>query len=364
MSLLRLEAIRVGPPGAPRLQIPELGVEAGEVLVILGATGAGKSTLLRVMGLVQRPEAGRVRWREAPLPWPPPLLARRRLTMAFQDPLLFAGNVADNVGYGLRLRGLPREERHRRVEAALRLMQIEALAGRDARTLSGGEAHRASLARALVLEPELLLLDEPLTSLDEGVREKLLGDLIGSVRARGLTCVFVTHDQAEAVSIADRIAVVEKGRLAQLGSPDEVFYRPRRASVARLLRTENLLEGRLTRVEDGLASVAVGERAIQVVSGLPVGTRVIACLRPEEIVVSPAGPPPADSARNHLPGTIRAVLPLGATVKITVDCGMPLVVLVTRRSGQELGLAVGSAVSLSFKATAVHLIPAETGGSP
>jgi molybdopterin-binding protein len=190
------------------------------------------------------------------------------------------------------------------------------------------------------------------------VRESLLADVTGIIRRLGIGCVFVTHDQAEASAIADRIAIVETGRIAQVGPPEEVFYRPARVSVARLLRTENLLEGTISSVEDGLVLVSLHGQTIQAVSPLPAGARVTACLRPEDVVIAPAPAAWADSARNHMPGTIARLAPSGPTVRVTVDCGFPLVSLVTRRSAQELALAVGSPVVLSFKATAVHLIPA------
>jgi tungstate transport system ATP-binding protein len=237
---------------------------------------------------------------------------------------------------------------------------IRALAARQARTLSGGEAQRTSLARAFAIEPDVLLLDEPFSALDPPTREALLGDLQRLLRETAVTTVFVTHDRAEALRLGDRVGVVLEGRLVQLDVPEVVFGRPTTPDVARFVGVENLLAGRVAAARDGLLTVDTGRLRIRVPGETSVGRRVLACVRPEDVVLRPAaGGPIRDSALNHLPGRVAELVPAGTQVRVLVECGDPVVALVTRHSVAELPLAPGSAVTVSFKASAVHLIERE-----
>ncbi|MBP7798932.1 MAG: ABC transporter ATP-binding protein [Thermoanaerobaculaceae bacterium] len=360
MSLLALEGVAVEVGGRRILDLEWLEVEPGEIVAVLGPTGAGKSTLLRVAHLLERPLRGTVRWRGEAVGWPAPLELRRQIAMAFQDPLLFAGTVAENVGYGLEVRRVDGAERKRRVSALLELFGIASLAARRPASLSGGEAQRTALARALAPAPELLLLDEPLASLDEPIRQRLRSDLTTILRRHGVGCLWVTHDQAEALAVADRVAVLEGGRLAQVGRPSEVFYQPATPFVAGFVGTGNTLRGRVTAVREGIVSVDLGGVEVEAVADLPVGASVLACIRPEDVVLGRSGGATHHSARNRMTGKVLAVLPQGATTRVTVACGVRLEALVTRRSAEDLGLVSDLDVWLAVKATAVHLI-AEAG---
>jgi tungstate transport system ATP-binding protein len=396
-ALLRLERIRVRDRDRDHdrdrdrdrvlLAIDELEVEEGETLAVLGPTGAGKSTLLRVMNALQIPDEGRVLWRGEPVAVPAPLALRRRMAMVFQEPLLFRATVSDNVAYGLRLRGEPRAAVRAKVGEALRLFGIEALGERSAHTLSGGEAQRASLARALVLRPELLLLDEPLASLDAVTRERLRDELGRILRESRLSCVHVTHDQEEAEWVADRIAVVVEGRLRQVGSPEEIFCRPKDLAVASFVRTRNLLEGTVRSSDLGRICVAVGEQTVEVRSAateVAAGERVVVCLRAEQVLLEPridggtgragraaapddptggdgrAGDSGAKgwAAPNRFQGRISGVRALGSFAEVTVDCGFGLVALITRRFATELGLGDGVPVAVRFEPSAAHVVVA------
>ncbi|HNX49125.1 MAG TPA: ABC transporter ATP-binding protein [Thermoanaerobaculaceae bacterium] len=359
MSLLALERVAVEGGGRVILDVEHLKVQPGELLAVVGPTGAGKSTLLRVAHLLERPARGRVQWQGEPVVWPAPLETRRRIAMAFQDPLLFTGTVAENVGYGLEVRGANRAAVRARVVELLELLGVGHLAARRAATLSGGEARRASLARALAAGPELLLLDEPLASLDAPVRERLRGDLVAIVRGQRLTCVWVTHDQEEAFAVADRIVVLEAGRVAQSGTPEDVFFRPATPFVAGFVGAGNVLPGRVEGSDDGLVTVDLGGLRLEAVSKLQEGASVVVCIRPEEITLGRDGGPEHHSARNRMNGTVVAVVTRGATTRVEVECGVRLQALVTRRSAAELGLETGVPVWLSVKATAVHLIPGQ-----
>jgi ABC-type Fe3+/spermidine/putrescine transport system ATPase subunit len=278
--------------------------------------------------------------------------------------------VFDNVAYGLRLRRSPRARIRAEVGRILERFGIAALADRQAHTLSGGEAQRASLARAVVVRPDLLLLDEPLGSLDAVTRERLQAELAQIVRALGLACVHVTHDQAEARRLGDRIALLDEGRLLQTGPPDELFYRPRSLRVARSLGTQNLWPGRVLAARPGGRSVVAvaGDRTL--LGADPVGRAdrsVVACLRAEDVRLRPAaegaaaeraGEDGADGV-NALEGVVVERVPIGPTYAVTVDCGLPVVALLARRAAADLGAEVGRRLAVSFAPAAVQLVDAE-----
>lgn len=365
MSLLALEGVGVVRDGKPILSLDRLEVGEGELLALLGPTGAGKSTLLRVLHLLERPAAGAVSWRGVPVSWPAPLALRRKVAMAFQDPLLFSGTTLENVLYGLGVRGVPRETARADAMEALRLLHVDHLAGRRARTLSGGEAQRAALARALVLRPELLLLDEPFAALDAPIRRHLLEELTQVVKAHGITCVYVTHEQGEAFSVADRIAVLRRGRLLQAGTPEEVLLRPRSRDVARFMQTGNVLPGVVTRRTEAISEVAVGPHLLFSRVALPEGTAVDACVRREEVLVEPPGDAAPAPGLNRFRGTVHSVVDHGSTMQLRIDAGfpgLPLQALITRRVAHDLAPAPGVTVEATFSASSVHLIPRE--GSP
>ncbi len=231
--VVALHGIQVAHAGKTVLSIPELAVEAGQVLAVIGPNGAGKSTLLRVMGLLETPTAGSVRFQGERVSPADGLAIRRRMASVFQDPLLTDATVGDNVALGLRFRGVDRERVAPRVAEWLEQLGIAPLASRQARTLSGGEAQRTALARALVLEPELLLLDEPFSALDQPTREALIEDLGRILRRRRATAVLVTHDRGEAQALGDRVAVMLEGRLLQVDEAGQVFRAPISEEVAR-----------------------------------------------------------------------------------------------------------------------------------
>jgi molybdopterin-binding protein len=348
------------------LAAPALDVRAGEVLAVLGPNGAGKSTLLQTLALLERPAMGEVRYDGAPVRGREPAY-RRRMAVVFQEPLLLDGSVRDNVALGLRLRGIGRAERRRRVAVWLERLGIAHLAGRRTHTLSGGEAQRAALARAFVLEPEVLLLDEPFAGLDAPTRVRLRADLARLLRETRLTTVVVTHERDEALQLADRVAVVIGGRLRQVDETALVFSRPCDPEVAAFVGVETVVRGRVVRVDAGLADIRVGDAMVAAVVAHPPrpdaetapapGEVVYVCIRPEDVVLAPAAPAASpSSARNRLTGRVAAVLPAAGGCRVEVDCGFPLVALVTRRSVEELGIVPGEALTASFKATAVHLI--------
>jgi tungstate transport system ATP-binding protein len=239
---LRVSDLAVRRGGRVVLEVEALELPRGEILALIGPNGAGKSTLVTTLALLERPVSGTIVLNGTPVDWRRGLLAaRRRQAIVFQEPLLFDTTVAENVASGLKLRGVPAAERTARVELWLRRLGIAHLAGRQARTLSGGEAQRTSLARALVLEPELLLLDEPFAALDAPTREALADDLLPLLRETATTTVLVTHDRDEALVMGDRLGVILAGRLVQVDRPERVLAAPASDAVAAFFRRRRRL---------------------------------------------------------------------------------------------------------------------------
>jgi ABC-type molybdate transport system ATPase subunit len=231
------------------------------------------------------------------------------------------------------------------------------LADRRARTLSGGEAQRTALARALCLEPELLLLDEPFSALDQPTREVLL-DEFGRILAEDrITAVLVTHDRAEAMTLGDRVGVLLAGRLVQVDEAGQVFRAPVSEEVARFVGIETIVDCAVAGHSEGLTVLEAGPALIRVAAEAPPGWTVRLCLRPEDVSLFEGPPKPgAPGEFNRLAGRVVRLVPAGAWLRVTVDCGFPLMALLTARSAEEMSLVEGKVVTAHFKATAPHLI--------
>ncbi len=238
-TLLALRDIAVRHGSHIVLQVPALDIFKGEVLGILGPNGAGKTTLLRVMGLLLRPTVGKVSFQNEEVTRTNALALRRRMASVFHGPLLLDATVYDNIALGLQLRGLPRRNVEQRVQPWLERLGIASLSRRSARSLSGGEAQRASLARALVLEPDILLLDEPFSSLDQPTRETLTDDLGQILKLTGITTVFVTHERQEALALSNRLGILSRSKILQLDGTLEVFSHPIDEEVAKIVGRRN-----------------------------------------------------------------------------------------------------------------------------
>ena len=246
--MLRAEEITVRFDGTPALDRATLDIADGEVVTVLGPSGSGKTTLLRVVAGLQRPDAGRVLLDGRDLSGAPPHL--RGIGLVFQDHALFPHrDVFGNVSFGLRMRGDSPERIARRIGELLRLVGLAGYERRSVARLSGGEQQRVALARALAPEPRVLLLDEPLGSLDRPLRERLLEDLAQLFDELGATAVYVTHDQAEAFALGDRVAVMRAGSVDQVGEPDELWAHPASRDVARFLGLSSIANGALVRPE-------------------------------------------------------------------------------------------------------------------
>ncbi len=356
VGILEARDLSVVLGGQEVLDIPSLNVLPNEVLVVVGPNGSGKTTLLLCLALLLPPASGTILFRGQPVNGGAILGLRRRFAVVFQEPLLLNSSVWDNVTLGLRLRGFKGLEIQQRARKWLERFGIAALAKRQARMLSGGEAKRVSLARAFALEPEVLFLDEPFTALDSPTRQSLIEDFEAVLRETRVTTVMVTHDRNEAAVLASRVAVLIGGRIRQMGLPDEVSLSPVDEEVAGFIEAVNIFHGIISGQSGGLATVDIGPSRIDAASELSCGTNVTAVIRQEDVTISLKQGQSPSSARNHLPGKVVKVFPAGSQVRVTVDCGFPLVGLVTRKSAAELDLAIGQTVYAGFKANAVRLI--------
>jgi tungstate transport system ATP-binding protein len=354
-TVLTLRDILVRYGDSVALEIAALDLLPREILAIIGPNGGGKSTLLRVMGLLQHPTHGTVLFHGENALNGNSLKLRRRIATVFQEPLLLNATVDENAALGLKLRGVPGREIARRLDPWLERLGIAHLGGRAARSLSGGEAQRTSLARALVLEPEILLLDEPFAALDPTSREALLRDFQSIIKESGVTAVFVTHDRSEAFCLASRVGVLHHGRLLQVGQREEVFRRPATVAGAEIVGVENRLPGVVEDYEGEFTIICFNRNRLKVAGKFKRGAQVVVCLRPEEVVIRPRSFETKDS--NSLPGKIMSISPGMLHERITLDCdGLQVVVLVDRNECLALGIVEGDQVTAIFRATAPHVI--------
>lgn len=260
-----------------------LTVDAGEIICLLGPSGCGKTTLLRMIAGLERPDAGAVFFAGQNITETPP--HQRGFGMMFQDFALFPHkNVFQNVAFGLQMRGDPPEAIRRRVAEVLQLVDLHRFETRDIHRLSGGEQQRVALARSLAPDPRLLMLDEPLGSLDRALRERLMIDLRHILKRVGVTAIYVTHDQAEAFAIADRVVVMNAGQIEQADKPEKIFARPTTPFVAQFLGFNNLIEGTVT----GPETVSTPFGPLAPIESLPAnGTAVTLLIRPEASIFQP-----------------------------------------------------------------------------
>lgn len=338
------------------LDVPSLQVMPNKVFGIIGPNGSGKTTLLLSLSLLQKPTTGHIEYQGHTVPDGASILQmRRHFAVVFQEPLLLNTSVWDNVTMGLHLRGYNRQDIKKRADHWLKRFGISSLAKRNARTLSGGEAQRTSLARAFVLQPEVLFLDEPFAALDAPTRQSLFGDMINILQETQFTTVLVTHDRNEAQALAQQVAVIMNGQIVQMGSPREIFSAPATEEIAKFVGMENILEGTVVSSTDCIADIDVKGQIVQGVSTCQIGGIVNIFIRPEDITLALAKP--ASSARNVFSGKITAMIPSGPLVRVSLDCGgYSLTALITKMSVDDLKLAVGMTLFASFKVTAIHVI--------
>ncbi len=338
------------------LSVERIALREGEILGILGPNGAGKSTLMRVMALLQMPTSGRMWFRNRTGSRAAEAL-RGSSAAVFQRPHLWAGSVAFNVSMGLRFHRVSASEVKPRVKRIGELLGIGPLLDQPVSTLSGGEAQRTALA-ALVVEPDVLFLDEPTANLDAEVKTALRQDIERLARTRAGSTLLVTHDQHEAFSLADRIVVLEEGRLVQDGSPADLYENPATMYIAGLTGAEFAVRGRVSSVDDGLVVVSVEGVPMTAVGAAALNAPVKIAYRPEDLVLGdPSEDELRDSARNSFFSTVSEVRVLGGLVRVRLDGPPGMVALVSRPAAEKVGLKPGSRVSVRIKAAALHAFP-------
>jgi molybdate transport system ATP-binding protein len=336
-----------------------LPAEAG-VTVLFGPSGSGKSTVLRCLAGLERPDMGTIHFGEEVWFDAGSRAFRgagaRRVGFVPQEYALFPHlDVEQNVGYGLNR--LATGERASRVTKSLRWLGLEGLERKLPGELSGGQQQRVALARAVVTQPRMLLLDEPLAALDTPLRVRLRGELRKQLLEVGMPTVLVTHDRAEALAMGDRLIVMHAGKILQHGPINEVFNRPADITVAGTLGIETVQPGRIVGSAGGLATVEVGRARLSALEsqGEQTNAEVYVCIRAEDVILMKMGTAQS-SARNVLPGVVRGLTPEGMAVRIELDCGFPLIALLTRQACSDLDLKENDRLVALVKAPHVQLV--------
>ncbi len=330
------------------VQDVDLTIEPGTFVTLLGPSGCGKTTTLRMIAGFESPDEGEIYLGDEPINALTP--NKRDTAMVFQSYALFPHyNVFDNVAYGLRLRKVPKEEIQRRVTDILNLVELSGMEQRMTNQLSGGQQQRVALARALVVEPGVLLFDEPLSNLDAKLRVQMRTEIRRIQQQLGITAVYVTHDQSEAMAISDNIILMKKGVIAQMGSPTEIYYHPNSEFVADFIGECNFLKGTISAVRSGEADVKVNGVDVTVVTdkAVMVGNEAEIVLRPEAIVLDDKG---------MLPCTVELSCFMGSYQNYHVRVGDTLVKITDNCPINKKVFDVGDFVFISFDKICAHLL--------
>jgi molybdate transport system ATP-binding protein len=357
-ALLVADIDKTFPSGARVRAHVEAPAAAG-VTILFGASGSGKTTVLRCIAGLEQMTAGRIVFRnqtwvdsEKSVFVPP---QSRSIGYLFQEYALFPHlRVRDNIAFGIqRLSSAQRNDRTQRVAEMLRVAD---LLERWPAELSGGQQQRVALARALAREPELLLLDEPLSALDPDTRAHVRGEMARTLGTLGIPAIVVTHDWVDALSWGDHLIVMSRDGALQAGKPEDVFTKPTHPEVAAAVGIETIVAGTVIERRDGLLLLRVGAAEIHAADPGDNESTYFVCIRPENVILE-KGRSGATSARNRLEGRVVEIAPLGAVFRVTINAGFTLDSLVTREAIADMSLVRGAAVSAVFKASAVHLIP-------
>jgi len=330
-----------------------LDIKKGEYFVVLGPSGSGKTLLLELIAGIHIPDSGRIDIGKKDVTTESP--EHRNVGFLYQDYNLFPHyNVRKNIEYGLRVRKMSKEFIDSRIKELVDIIGIEHLMDRDVKTLSGGEQQKVGLARALAYRPDVILLDEPFSSLDENTKYALIHEMKDIHSREKATIIHVTHSQEESMLLADRIGIMMEGRIVQVGTPEEIFYKPTSVDVARFVKIENVWEAKVITRNEETMLLRIGDKEL-VAPPIKVqkGSEVRVIIRPEDIIL---GHGQVTSARNAFSGKVVSLEQCGFYYMVRIDCGFPVVAAITRRSVGSLGLEPGKDIDVLFKTTALHVI--------
>ncbi len=330
----------------------DLKVEKGEIFTLLGPNGSGKTTTLRIMAGIDKPTSGEIFFDNVRIDDSNRSEVRKKCTMVFQKTTLFNTTVYKNIEYGLKLRSSPKKKIEERVKNVLKLVRLEGYEKRWAKSLSGGEQQRVSLARALALDTKVLLLDEPTANLDPK-SVSIIEEIVSRVnREQKTTIVMATHNMFQAENLAQRTALILGGKIAQIGTTQEIFRAPSK-DLASFARLENIFSGTSRVLKEGTSIIDLGD-GIQIEAAVRQSGKVTLFVKPEDIILSKK--PVTSSARNVFKSKVTGISDLGPIVRLRVDAGRQFVVQITKRSFTELGTNIGSEVFLIFKASSVKIV--------
>ena len=334
-----------------QLKSLSLHIERPEYWVIIGPSGAGKTILLEMIAGIHQPASGRILFEGNDITYDQP--KDRHIAMMYQDLMLFPHmTVKENIIFSLKIRKIKDNDIEEKVSELVNILGISHLMGRSPDTLSGGEAQRVALGRALIQKPRLLLLDEPLSALDSMTRERLRQEIRKIYQHLKIPIIHITHHFEDVYALAEKVAIMQDGMIVQTGKPEEVFAHPCTPYVAEICGTENIFRGEA--IAEGNGSILnLGDLHFRI-STRYIGP-VVAVLRSEDIIISVESF--RSSARHTLQATVVDLIPAGPFIRVVLDTGIRMIALVTRTSSEELSLKPGSQVYATFKESAVHVIP-------
>lgn len=336
-------------------------IKEGEVLAILGASGAGKTTLLRILNLLERPTSGEIYFNGRNVDsYPSFTPLRRKMAMVIQGAPVFDTSVYNNIAWGLKVRCEDKKSVREKVTYVLKLVGLEGYEKRNARTLSGGEAQRVAFAMAVVFKPEVLLLDEPTANLDP-ITEELIEDLISQINRMGITIVIATHKQHEAINLANRVIVINDGKIAQAGTPNEIFHKPRTEFVARFTGAKNILGGTVVKKDGEQMVVKTKDFDIHMPSAdADTGDIISFCIRPEDVMILRADIQINSERKNVFEGRIRKITPYGGSlIRIHILAKKTIFFAdVPRHVIEKMELAREKDILFSLKSSAIKILEA------
>ncbi len=341
------------------LNIDYLNVYKNDIFTLIGSNGSGKSTLLYIINLLLSADCGSILFDKEEILDKKinQQKIREKMAIVFQEPLLFNTSVYNNLLLGLKLRKIEFDSYRNNFNFLIEKLKLKNLLSRSPKTLSGGEQQKVCLARALLLNPKILLLDEPMANIDQETREEFRGDFFEILKQRGTTTFYITHDRNEAMIISDFVGVIENGIMEQIGPKEEVFRKPVNERVAKFVGIETLISGIVNKVQNGVVEINVNENNLIYATGESIkGKKVTVSIRPEDvIIIGNKEETTSLSTLNIFKGKIKEIRNIGLLKKVDIDCGFSLVAYVTGASINRLGLRINSEIFAAVKASAIHI---------